>query len=882
MAVEADLLQEFLAESWENLGLLDTEIVRLEQEPGDAELIASIFRTIHTLKGTCGFLGLSRLGEVAHSTENVLGKMRDRCLDVCPSAISIVLEGVDRIKDLLRGLEETGEEPVLDSRDLLHRLELLSSLAAPPRADRTLVPPAVAPVSPPTPVPAPVEREIEPAASAMPRETATVAEKPDAVADTPVAKPVDRPKVPASVDEAKSGVADLSIRVNVNVLDRLMNLVGELVLTRNQLLQMVRGDDESRFSAPIAMLNHVTTDLQEGVMKTRMQPIGNAWNKLPRLVRDLCQITGKQIELEMQGAETELDRTVLDAIKDPLTHMVRNSADHGIESPEIRRQRGKSEIGRIQLHAFHEGGHVIIRISDDGSGINRGRVLRKAIENGIVSEAESAQMSDSEILRLIFRAGFSTAEAVTSISGRGVGMDVVRTEIERIGGTIELSSQEGSGTTVRIRIPLTLAIVSALVVESGGQTFAIPQLAIVELVRLSAEDRQKIERVHDREVYRLRDRLLPLVSLTNVLNLEEPPGASEEDTNIVVVQVGEEQFGLIVSEVFDTQEIVVKPVGQLLKDIKVYQGTTILGDGRVIMILDVSGIAATFGGLSSELKARGDTDEGREDDDRVPLLLFRSGSDIYAVPLGLVSRLEEFPTKEIERSGDRLLVKYRGNLLQLVPIGGESGGLTASGMQQVVVFSEGQRSLGLMAEEIVDIVEEPLRIHMPSTRRGTLGTALVGGHATEVLDTQSYLMQADPQWFRPRADKPPRVLIADRSIFFRNLVKSILEADGYRAITVETTAAAIERLSHDGDFEAIVGEVLPPDSAGITLPEWVRGHDRFRRAVVLGLAAEQNQSPSLQTLAGEFDRVIVKFDAAQFRAVLRELMSARGLSGECA
>ena len=403
----------------------------------------------------------------------------------------------------------------------------------------------------------------------------------------------------AAGDAGKKTVADLSIRVNVNVLDSLMNLVGELVLTRNQLLQLARGDEESKYAAPIGHLNRVTTDLQEGVMKTRMQPIGNAWSKLPRLVRDLSQVTGHSIELEMSGAETELDRTVLDAIKDPLTHMVRNSADHGIESPDERRAAGKPETGRVRLNAYHEGGHVIISIEDDGRGINTKRVLAKAVERGIVSEADAGKLSHNEILSLVFLPGFSTAEKISSVSGRGVGMDVVKTQVEHIGGTVDITSIEGQGTTLRIKIPLTLAIISALVVESAGESFAIPQLGVVELVRLAAEDRNRIEQINDKEVFRLRDRLLPLVHLDEAMGLEKADDESEHDINIVVVQVGDEQFGVIVSEVFDTEEIVVKPVGMLLKDISVYQGTTILGDGRVIMILDVAGIAAQFGGLSS-------------------------------------------------------------------------------------------------------------------------------------------------------------------------------------------------------------------------------------------------------------------------------------------
>ena len=626
-------------------------------------------------------------------------------------------------------------------------------------------------------------------------------------------------------DAGKKSVVDLSIRVNVDVVDRLMNLVGELVLTRNQLLQMVRGEDESKYAAPITHLNRVTTDLQEGVMKTRMQPIGNAWSKLPRLVRDLAQQTGKQIELEMQGAETELDRTVLDAIKDPLTHMVRNSADHGIELPAQQRAAGKPELGRVRLNAYHEGGHVVICIEDDGAGIPIDKVRQKAIKNGLVSERDAARLSDKEILAFIFVPGFSTAEKVTSVSGRGVGMDVVKTQIERIGGVVDLSSKPKGGTTIRIKIPLTLAIISALVVESGGLPLAIPQLGVVELVRLSAEDRhKKIERIHNKEVFRLRNRLLPLVYLDEVMGRSNVDRKSDQDVNIVVVQVGEEQFGLIVSEVFDTEEIVVKPVGQLLKGLDIYQGTTILGDGRVIMILDVGGIAAQIGGLSTNSSDR-DGYKGEKGDAKklTSLLLFDPGSKAtMAVPLSLVSRLEEFPRDKVERSGGQLVVQYRGNLLPLLPIEG-AGEVATVDPQPVVVFSEGGRSMGLMVSQIQDILEEQLVIRMPSKRPGVLGTAIVNGKATEIIDTQHYVIRANPDWFTKETDlKKVRIMVLDDSVFFRQLVTTALEAEGFCVGAFESSRQARRGIERGEEFDLIVADIEMPEIDGCQFAGQVR------------------------------------------------------------
>lgn len=883
--MEEDLLQEFLAESWENLAQLDREIVSLEKDPGNQELLASIFRAIHTIKGTSGFIGLPGLGRVAHATENVLGRMREGTLTASPAAISIVLEGVDRIKELLQGLETGGREPELDSGVILHKLNLLASLGAPVSEAPAAIPPAM-------PVPVSQNPDVvastagDEAAPSLPAAAGSVAAAPPAGEQSAPTPPVPAaaPSAPLDLEgeaspETKKSVADLSIRVNVDVVDRLMNLVGELVLTRNQLLQMVRGEDESKFAAPITHLNRVTTDLQEGVMKTRMQPIGNAWAKLPRLVRDLARVTGKQIDLSMTGAETELDRTVLDAIKDPLTHMVRNSADHGIEAAAVRRGRGKPETGVIKLHAFHEGGHVIITIQDDGAGINPQRVLKKALEQGLTTEFEAAALSEAEILKFIFRAGFSTAEQITSVSGRGVGMDVVKTEIERIGGTVDLQSTVGVGTIIRIKIPLTLAIISALVVSSGEQCFAIPQLGVVELVRLPAEEkRRRIERIHTNEVFRLRDRLLPLIHLDRVLQIDQGGDQPDADVNIVVVQVGEEQFGLIVDEVFDTQEIVVKPVGSLLKDIKVYQGTTILGDGRVIMILDIAGIAAQYGGLDTKtLAAEQERDAAVDQQESTSLLLFSSDEgQVLAVPLALVSRLEEFPQRQIERSGDRQVVQYRGSLLPLVPLAGARDSGARRDPQPVVVFTEGPQSLGLMVDQILDIIDEPLAIGIASQRPGVLGTAIISGRATDVVDTQHYLGLANPNWFkRDLAQVKRRLLVVDDSLFFRQLVRTACEADGYKVHAVDSAPKAIECLERGEKFDAILSDIEMPGMDGLAFAEWRRQRPELLQTPLIAITSLDSDVYGQRILAAGFDRLLMKFNPQQLSATLKEFWTQR-------
>jgi len=604
-----DLLSEFLTETTENLSVLDVELVRLEQNPNDPELLGNIFRLVHTIKGTCGFLGLPRLESVAHAGENVLGKIRDGELEVTPEAVSLILEALDSIKMLLSTLEQTEAEPEGDDRELIDRLNALadSAGAAPPAAkpapEPAAEPAAEEPVAEPAARSAPAVAEAATEMAAAPEPTAPAGEASD---PSPAAAPAPKPKDAAPAAAAKgdgaakdSAVAAHSIRVNVDLLENLMTMVSELVLTRNQLLQILRMQKESDFGGPLQRLNHITSELQEGVMKTRMQPIGNAWAKLPRLVRDLALELDKKIDLEMLGADTELDRQVLELIKDPLTHMVRNSADHGIEIPKIRKEAGKPEAGKITLNAYHEGGHIIIEIKDNGAGLSSERIKAKVVANALATQAELDAMSDQQIQQFIFKPGFSTAAKVTSVSGRGVGMDVVRTNIEKIGGTVELKSVEGKGTTFIIKIPLTLAIVSALIVECSGERFAIPQISVLELVRASAHSENAIETINDTPVLRLRNRLLPLVSLHDLLKLGPSRKLdSQSEHFIVVTQVGAYTFGIMVDRVFDTEEIVVKPVAPILRDISIFSGNTILGDGSVIMILDPNGIAAATGEAS--------------------------------------------------------------------------------------------------------------------------------------------------------------------------------------------------------------------------------------------------------------------------------------------
>ncbi|MEE9254370.1 MAG: chemotaxis protein CheA, partial [Pseudomonadales bacterium] len=553
---------------------------------------------------------------------------------------------------------------------------------------------------------------------------------------------------------SSSSISESAIRVDVGLLDTLMNLVGELVLTRNQILQFSTARDDSELAASSQQLNLITTELQEGVMKTRMQPIGNIWNKFPRVVRDLAVSCGKQVRIELEGSDTELDKTLIEAIKDPLTHLVRNAVDHGIETPESRLEAGKPREGRITLNAFHEGGQVNIEISDDGAGIAPEAIKKKALMLGIVAADRIEQLKDRDLLNLIFLPGFTTAERVTNVSGRGVGMDVVKTNIEKIGGTIDLQSRPGQGTVVKIKIPLTLAIIPALIVTSGGDRYAIPQASLLELVRVEGGGSQKgIERVHGAPVYQLRGQLLPLVYLNEELKVQDAgtqSSASQLDddaTNIVVLQAEDRQFGLVVDQINDTEEIVVKPLSVQLKGLPIFAGATILGDGTVALILDVLGIAECAN-VVTETRERvlaSEQPEAQEQKNgRRTLLLVRSRDDgRMVIPLSLVARLEEFPRSAIENVGGRLVVQYRGQILLLISVDDalperrqrtRSSGESAADTVQVVVHTDQDRSVGLLVGGILDIVDEDMTTKGASSRQGVLSTVVIQGRVSELLD----------------------------------------------------------------------------------------------------------------------------------------------------
>jgi two-component system chemotaxis sensor kinase CheA len=851
-----ELLRDFLTETNESIDVVGVELVRFEHDPNNAKILDNIFRLVHTIKGTCGFLNLPRLEALTHAAEALMGNFRDGAA-VTGEAVTLILATIDRIKMLLDRLERHQAEAAGDDQDLIVRLV---GLAAAARGGAMKSAPVSPPPGPAAAAPAVAAPAPPPGLVKTPRPTPPATDR--------AAEAVEAEAPVRDEERSNDRIATKSIRVHVDTLEHLMTMVSELVLTRNQLLEIVRRHEDSEFKAPLQRLSSVTAELQEGVMKTRMQQIGVAWQKLPRVVRDLSSELGKPVELEMHGAETELDRQVLELIKDPLTHMVRNSADHGLETSAVRRACGKPEKGTIRLSARHEGGHIVIELADDGAGLNIERIKATAIARGLATQAQIDKMSEAQIQKFIFAPGFTTAQQVTSVSGRGIGMDVVRANIEDIGGTIDVKSVPGKGTRFSIKIPLTLAIVSALIVEAAGDRFAIPQLAVVELVRVRNNSEHRIERIKDAAVLRLRNKLLPLVHLKVLLKLDEGADCQAENGFIVVTQVGSQMFGIVVDAVFHTEEIVVKPMSSKLRHIPMFAGNTILGDGSVIMIIEPNGIAHSIGNVVIERDATASAQDGERSDDgpgMESMLVFRAGSpQPRAVLLSLVTRLEEIDVRNIESANGRALVQYRGQLMPLIPVN-DAVRIKSAGKQPLLVFSDDGRSMALVVDEIVDIVEQKLDIELVSQQPGVLGSALIRGQATEVIDVGHFLPLAFDDWQDWRGRRPAaarhRVLLVDDSQFFRNMLAPLLNAAGFSVTSAVSAEEALAALREGARVDVLITDVDMPGMDGFALASAMRRDPRTAAIPIIGLsslvsaeAVERGRQVGLHDFVAKFDR----------------------------
>ena len=725
-----ELTREFLIESQEGLDRMERCLTDLETRPKDAALLGEIFRSVHTIKGTTGFLGFKRLEKLAHAGENLLGLLRDGKLVADRPLITGLLQLLDGLRSILKSIETEASEG--DGEDT-RLIEELGALQAPAHAHQPARAHAgshsasiAAPVAPPeSTVPSAPPGPAVVAAPAPPVNAAPAAE-PEASSARPQSSPA-----PAAGTAAES-----TLRVDIILLNRMMNLVGELVLTRNQVLQATATDPNMTLLS--RRLDMVTADLRESVMKARMQPVSNIFSKIPRIVRDLSQSLGRRVRLQVEGQDTELDKSQLEAIKDPLTHAVRNSLDHGIEPPAERQAAGKDPEGTLKLRASHEGGHVIIEISDDGAGIAVEKVRQKAIERGLITADRAAQLGERELLQLIFLPGFSTAAQVTNVSGRGVGMDVVRTNVEKIGGKVEIDSRTGKGTTLRLRIPLTLAIIPALIVRSVNQSFALPQGSLSELVHIPPElAANAIEWIEGTPLHRLRGKLLPLVFLDRLLMpAEEHRPTTERDNFIAVLDADGRRFGLVVDGLADPEEIVVKPLSAVLKNIGLYSGATVLGNADLALILDPGAIAMKAGVTMSARDESSDVEEELDANARgMDFLLVEVGGRRAAVPLADVLRIEQLPASRIEYIGYRPVLNFEG---QLMPVEDSGGVLTAAEADPdakiiVVVCREGSRHVGIAVSHVLDVASGADLFEAGTSQR-TGGVTLLKDRVTCVGD----------------------------------------------------------------------------------------------------------------------------------------------------
>jgi two-component system, chemotaxis family, sensor kinase CheA len=807
-----EIVREFLVESYENLDQLDRDLVELESAPGSRDLLSSIFRTVHTIKGTSGFLGFTRLERVTHVGESLLVELRDGKRLMDQPTTDALLGLTDILRAILAAVETDGSEGDADIDSVIARIEAIRSGAVPapeaaqaqtqaepaeaapaPTVDeapaeeplvevpadevpvdetRAVEEPVAAeqPLSEGTsqPSPAAAAADQSTAASPAPAETAVAVAEPKkriqsrrgGDSSVPEPRPAPAPEPPKQAGRGNDGpppvtrsASDASIRVDVDVLDALMRQVGELVLSRNQISRIATATAETDLVRAAQRLNLIAGELQEGVMKTRMQPIEHVWSKMPRVVRDLAASCGREVALEMVGKDTELDRSLLEAVKDPLTHLVRNSVDHGIESPDDRVAAGKPARGTLTLRAYHAGGQVVVEVCDDGRGIDAAKIGESAVRKGLRTQDQIDSANAADLLQLVFLPGFSTAAKVTNVSGRGVGMDVVKTKIEEIGGTVELDSTPGLGTTCRLRIPLTLAIMPTLTVACSDDVYAVPQVNLVELVALdSGKESNGVEHVHSAPVYRLRGELLPLVSLADVLGIE-----AIEPTVIAVLQAEGRRFGLLLDRVVNTEEIVVKPLSARLKSIGLYAGATVLGDGRVALILDVQAIARTslLTDISADAQTMAEADGVSENTEQVIVVAVGEGRRV-AMPLASVARLEHVAASAVEVVGGRQVVQYRGTILPLLHLGSLLGAMPGEGNDEllVVVYTHGHRSVGMVVEDILDILDDDITEHSDVDDSGLLGSTVLAGRITELLDVRAAILAADPSFYDEGSENP--------------------------------------------------------------------------------------------------------------------------------
>jgi len=907
MEIEDDeILQGFIEESLEHLADIENDLLTIEEagENIDEDLVNKVFRAAHSIKGGAGFMGLTAIQGLSHSTENVLGMIRSKKLIPTPEIVNVLLMASDQLQKMIEDVNNSNEV------DISSHVNPLDAIA-----DGTFSqPPTEAEQEQDTELDAePVTVEELPEevqeAEPTPEPESVVEVAPPAQPVSPAAaKPAATPPATNKPKAAPPAKVETSLRVHVSLLDSLMNLAGELVLSRNQLLQTIGSDDLRNAEAVGQRIDLITSELQEAIMLTRMQPIGNVFNKFPRVVRDLSKKLSKTIDLTIVGKDVELDKTIIESINDPLTHLVRNSVDHGIEMPADRKKVGKPENGLVVLKAYHEAGQVVIEISDDGKGLDGEALAASAANKGLITVEQAQAMSDKEKVNLIFLPGFSTAAEVTDVSGRGVGMDVVKTNLDQLGGNVDIISEKGSGTTISIKLPLTLAIIPCQIIETGGERYAIPQVNLEELLRIPASQvKERVERVGDAEVVRLRGTLLPLIRLSDVIGAQrtyfdhheqdvkddrrekisdrrgknsplfnDKSSGNNHDSqsddkprsvldrrssassalNIVVVSNGSMKYGLIVDRLQDSEEIVIKPLGRHLQQCKGYAGATIMGDGRIALILDVSNLArmanltSIDGSDRAAEVAKAAEDAINAKKDKQSLLIFHSApSENFAVPLNQVERIEKIKRSDIEDLGGKRVMKYRGGSLSLICVDDVAmvEPLADDDNLLVIVFNIAKRAVGLLAIGPIDALEVTADIDdITLSQPGIMGSIIINENTTMLVNVFEMVQSLMPQWFEEQetfdmeqledAGPAPTILIAEDSKFFRNQVKNYMTEVGYNVIEAEDGLEGWNKLEEHGDeISLLVTDIEMPNMNGFELTQRIRGDGKYADLPIIAL-----------------------------------------------
>ena len=916
MFQDDELVHEFVVESAAHLAQVEGQLLEIESagENYDTEIVNTVFRAVHSVKGAAGFLCLTVINSLAHSLENVLNMIRNRELAVNKSIVNTLLRSADQLRILVDNVESSNEvdvselvsqldaiysgqpEKIVNEENLENQLDYsLEQAEQSVAAMESEEPPmSFGGASQSSPMQSSMDVQEtfgQESISHAPEAAESVVPLPTTPrSNTNPVKTMEKTPTKNAENTHVSGknkATDSIVRVNVAVLDRLMNLAGELVLSRNQLILAVSNGTREGLEAIASRVDQVTSELQETIMQTRMQQIGTVFGRFPRVVRDLSNKLGKECVLDIEGDEVEVDKTIVEAMGDPLTHLVRNSVDHGIESPEKRKAAGKSPVGRVRLRAFHQAGKVCIRIEDDGAGMDPIRLKTKALEKGIITADQAGTMSDNEALRLIFAPGFSTAAQVTDVSGRGVGMDVVKTNIEQLGGTVDLESNLGRGSAVHITLPLTLAIVPSMIVGCSGERYAVPQANIVELVRVpEAEMNAKIGTVHGAEVLRLRGQLLPLVRLDKALMLRDEADAVDRprSANILVLETGQMRYGLIVDSLYDNEEIVVKPLGKHVRDLGYLAGATILGDGYVALILDIVGLAMHSNLRNIDLVENDVRSGFRTGEEVHRLLLFTNHScEQFAIPMAMVARIERIKSSEIRFIGCHNILIYRGQSLPIIRLEQSIAALPPEQESEnlfVIVFRLGDREIGLVAPALKDIRDVQMVIDAKTLREpGVLGAVIVDNATTRILDLMELVRLKYADWFQEensvyseKVAETPTILLAEDSDFFRNHVTRTLESEGFKVIGAVDGKDAWDHLQAIFDeIDVIVTDIEMPRMNGLEFAKAVRSRENTARLPIIALtslAGEEDKERG--TLAG-INEYQIKMDANRLVDAVRRL-----------